>query len=206
MSPEMAEQIFSPGINTKRPGTSKEKGTGLGLLISREFVEHHNGKIWSESEKGKGSVFSFSIPFWQSKDKKYEGVDLQANDQKSNDAPLEGMHILIVEDVEVNYVLLKKMLKKMGATIAHAWNGVEAVEYCDDQRPDAVLMDINMPKMNGIEATTILKTKYPDLPVIIQTTYANSENKEDSLQAGADDYLEKPIIRNKLLNSLRKLF
>lgn len=206
MSENMAEQIFSPGIDTKRPGTSKEKGTGLGLLISREFVEHHKGKIWAESEKGKGSVFSFSIPVLQSKEKKYEGVDLQPNDQNSNDIPLENLYILIVEDVEVNYVLLKKMLEKMGAKIAHAWNGAEAVEYCDHQRPDAVLMDINMPKMNGIDATKALKTKYPDLPVIIQTAYANTENRENSRKAGADDYLEKPIIRSKLLNSLRKLF
>lgn len=206
MSQDMAEKLFSPGFDNRRPGTDKEKGTGLGLLISREFVEHHKGKIWAESEKGKGSKFSFTIPLRQSSKKHYERVEYQENKYSGQDeTPLQDLNILVVEDVEVNYVLLKKMLNKLGATVAHAWDGQEATDYCDHKKPDAVLMDINMPIMDGVEATRIIKQKDSAIPVVIQTAYDNEKNQRKSREAGADGYLEKPIMKDKLLQILLNL-
>ncbi len=206
MDTNMTEKLFSPGHDFKRPGTKKEKGTGLGLLISREFIEQHGGKIWVESSKDSGSVFYFSVPHKQQALKKYDGVEIKNQVQNMNEGLLSGKNILVVEDVEVNYVLLMKILQKLGANVIHAWNGLEAVEYVSKQKPDAILMDINMPIMNGLEATGKIKEIYPDIPVIIQTAYTSSENRIESNKVGADDYIEKPILRSKLENCLKKFF
>lgn len=194
ISEDIVNKLFSPGTDFKRQGTNKERGTGLGLLISREFVEQHNGRIWVESEKGEGSRFYFSIPFKKQKQKKYEGVEQRI----SNTAEKPKGHVLVVEDVKVNYLLLKKLLQNMNLDVSHAEDGKQAVDFVEKQKPDLILMDINMPVMTGIEATQIIKQRYPDIPVVIQTAYTSEENKKASRDAGADDYLEKPIMKEKL--------
>lgn len=206
MNISMTEKLFSPGKDFKRPGTKKEKGTGLGLLISREFVEQHGGKIWVESSFDNGSVFYFSVPHRKRRLKKYDGVELKSQMRDMNKGFLSGKNIMVVEDVEVNYVLLMKILQKLGANVIHAWNGLEALEYLKRQKPDAILMDINMPIMNGLEATKRIKQICPDIPVIIQTAYTSNENRIESKKVGADDYIEKPILRSKLENCLKKFF
>jgi len=110
-------------------------------------------------------------------------------------------NILIAEDVESNFLYLKAVLSKLNAGIFWAKNGVEAVEICDsDQRIDLVLMDLQMPEMNGYEATKILKKKYPLMPIVAQTAFAMSDDREKALDAGCDDYLAKPIKSKDLLS------
>lgn len=110
-------------------------------------------------------------------------------------------NILIAEDVESNYLYLKAVLSKLNAGIFWAKNGIEAVEICDsDQRIDLILMDLQMPEMNGYEATQILKKKYPNLPIVAQTAFAMSDDREKALDAGCDDYLAKPIKSKDLLS------
>ncbi|HEY3372535.1 MAG TPA: response regulator [Prolixibacteraceae bacterium] len=114
-------------------------------------------------------------------------------------------NILIAEDVESNFLYLKAVLSKLNANVFWAKNGKEVLDICEkEQTMDLVLMDLQMPEMNGYEATQILKKKYPALPVIAQTAFAMSDDREKALDAGCDDYLAKPIKSKDLLNITEK--
>jgi len=114
-------------------------------------------------------------------------------------------NILIAEDVESNFLYLKAVLSKLNANIFWAKNGLEVLDICDKEEViDLVLMDLQMPEMNGYEATQILKKKYPHLPVVAQTAFAMSDDREKALAAGCDDYLAKPIKSKDLLNITEK--
>ena len=114
-------------------------------------------------------------------------------------------NILIAEDVESNFLYLKAVLSKLNANVFWAKNGVEVLDICEKEKEmDLVLMDLQMPEMNGYEATQILKKKYPHLPVIAQTAFAMSDDREKALDAGCDDYLAKPIKSKDLLNITEK--
>ncbi|MDP2335084.1 MAG: response regulator [Bacteroidota bacterium] len=113
--------------------------------------------------------------------------------------------ILIAEDVESNFLYLRAVLSKFNATVFWAINGVEAIKICDEEETiDLILMDLQMPEMNGYEATQILKKKYPNLPIIAQTAFAMSEDREKALDYGCDDYLAKPIKSKDLLSVVGK--
>lgn len=114
-------------------------------------------------------------------------------------------NILIAEDVESNFLYLKAVLSKLNATIFWAKNGIEAVEICENgQSIDLILMDLQMPEMNGYEATQILKKKFPDMPIVAQTAFAMSDDREKALDSGCDDYLAKPIKSKDLLSVVGK--
>ena len=113
-------------------------------------------------------------------------------------------NILIAEDVESNFLYLKAVLSKLNATIYWAKNGIEAVEICENNSIDLIFMDLQMPEMNGYEATEILKKKFPMLPIVAQTAFAMSDDREKALDAGCDDYLAKPIKSKDLLSVVEK--
>lgn len=114
-------------------------------------------------------------------------------------------NILIAEDVESNFLYLKAVLSKLNATVFWAKNGIEAVDLCTPENAiDLVLMDLQMPEMNGYEATQILKKQYPKLPIVAQTAFAMSDDREKAMGAGCDDYLAKPIKSKDLLNVVGK--
>jgi two-component system cell cycle response regulator DivK len=114
-------------------------------------------------------------------------------------------NILIAEDVESNFLYLKAVLSKLNATVFWAKNGVEAIEICVQEKSiDLVLMDLQMPEMNGYAATKILKQKFPLLPIVAQTAFAMSDDREKALDAGCDDYLAKPIKSKDLLLVVQK--
>ena len=114
-------------------------------------------------------------------------------------------NIVIAEDVESNFLYLKAVLTKLNANIFWAKNGTEAVDICVNEKTiDLVLMDLQMPEMNGYEATRILKKKYPQLPIVAQTAFAMSEDREKALDSGCDDYLAKPIKSKDLLSVVGK--
>lgn len=109
-------------------------------------------------------------------------------------------NVLIAEDVESNFLYLKAVLSKLNANVFWAKNGLEVIDICDKvESMDLVFMDLQMPEMNGYEATKILKKKYPNLPVVAQTAFAMSDDREKALNAGCDDYLAKPIKSKDLL-------
>jgi two-component system, cell cycle response regulator DivK len=114
-------------------------------------------------------------------------------------------NILIAEDVESNFLYLKAVLSKLNATIFWAKNGIEAVDICNDKNAiDLIFMDLQMPEMNGYEATQILKKRYPNMPIVAQTAFAMSDDREKALDSGCDDYLAKPIKSKDLLSVVEK--
>lgn len=113
--------------------------------------------------------------------------------------------ILIAEDVESNFLYLKAVLSKLNAVIYWAKNGIEAVDICTKVKNiDLVLMDLQMPEMNGYEATEILKKKFPKIPIVAQTAFAMSDDREKAIDAGCDDYLAKPIKSKDLLSMVEQ--
>jgi CheY-like chemotaxis protein len=114
-------------------------------------------------------------------------------------------NIVIAEDVESNFLYLKAVLSKLDVNIFWAKNGYEAIEFCDANDPiDLILMDIQMPELNGYHATKILKERYPKLPIVAQTAFAMSYDREKALSNGCDDYIDKPIKSKVLLNLVQK--
>jgi len=114
-------------------------------------------------------------------------------------------NILIAEDVESNFLYLKAVLSKLNANVFWAKNGIEAIDICVQEKTiDLVLMDLQMPEMNGYVATKILKQKFPELPIVAQTAFAMSDDREKALDAGCDDYLAKPIKSKDLLIVVEK--
>ena len=117
---------------------------------------------------------------------------------------VDNPRILIAEDVESNYLYLSAVLSKIEAKIYWAKNGKEAVEIFKKEDIDLILMDLQMPEMNGYEATRIIKAINPDMPIVAQTAFAMSDDREKALEAGCDDYLAKPIKSKDLLNTVEK--
>jgi PAS domain S-box-containing protein len=173
-------------------------GTGLGLAISKKMVEQMGGSISAASEINKGSIFWFTIPF------KLGTINppLPQNNNINNDYDWGKKSLLIVEDVESNYLYLETVLKKTGINIFWAKDGDEALSYCRIKRPDAVLMDIQLPKKDGYMVTSEILQIYPHTPIIAQTAYAFTDEKEKILKAGCVDYLTKPIDSKLLLETI----
>lgn len=181
-------------------------GTGLGLAISKSLVELLGGAIWVESEVGQGTCIYFTLPAVSST----RSSDLPGEISNVWDYDLldwSDKLILVAEDVDSNYFLIQTILKKTGVQVQWAKNGQEAYEMCrKNYEIDLVLMDIQMPVMNGYDATREIKKIRPSLPVIAQTAYAMSGEKEKSIDAGCDDYIPKPLKKKELLSRIYRFF
>ena len=176
-------------------------GLGLGLSISKAYIEVLGGTISFESKMGEGSTFYFSIPLQYVKS---EPIIVKPIKEK------EGMKsanktILIAEDDNINFLLFQKMMKDKDFKIIRAKNGQEAVDICiSNSNIDLVLMDIKMPVLNGFEAVEQIKPIRPELPIIAQTAYSSSEDRIKIEKAGFDDYITKPLSRERLFELIDK--
>lgn len=167
------------------------KGSGLGLAIVDALVKKLGGVITLESTLGKGSVFSFSIPYLQRKQALKSNRQLDGTLEKP---VLQGKHILIAEDGEANFKYVSALLRGTQAKITWVQNGKESVEaVLSGEHFDLVLMDLRMPIMDGYKASGHIKSIQPKLPIIALTAYAVDGDLEKALEAGCDDYLSKPI-------------
>lgn len=199
--------IFERFIQADIQDKMARQGAGLGLSIAKAYVELLGGKIWLESELGVGSVFYFTFPFnidIKEKTKTHPDV-LSANEEKKIDAESAGLKILIVEDDENSGDYLSVIIKPVSKEILLAKSGIEAVEACRKNPDiDLVLMDIQMPNMNGYEATRQIREFNQKAVFIAQTAYALAGDKEKALEAGCNDYISKPIKKDELLALIQK--
>jgi CheY-like chemotaxis protein len=175
----------------------KYQGTGLGLPIVKKLLALSNSKVAVESESGKGSLFSFSLTFELTKQaEKIEDISLI--DVKN----LKGKKILIVEDNRINQMVTKKILEKNSVHCAIAENGIEAIQMVKNNNYDLVLMDINMPKKNGIEATKEIRCFNYNTPIIALTAVEVVEMRKQIFKSGMNDIIVKPYDINKFNQTL----
>ncbi len=199
IQPEFREEVFIRFRQVESGQRPIMSGMGLGLPISKAFVELLGGHIWLESDPGAGTVVFFTIPWKPVKtlaERKKRKGKLQSG---------EGKTVLVAEDEENNFELLRVILSSTSMEIIHAWDGKQAVELVNEHPEiDLVLMDIKMPVMGGYEATRQIKASKPDLPVIALTAYALPGDREKALNAGCDDYLAKPVSLKAFLSTVKK--
>jgi len=180
------------------------QGAGLGLSISKAYVEMLGGKIWVESQERMGSVFYFTIPCNDETEKVFV-QDVEAS-IKTDYTPRK-LKILIAEDDEASQMLLSMIVEEFTSEIFIANDGIEAVEiYKNNPDIDLILMDVKMPNLNGYDATQQIRELNKNVVIIGQTAYALSFDRQKVMDAGCNDYISKPILMNDLKTLIRKHF
>ena len=205
MSREFQEHMFEPFTQEKDSARTTFTGTGLGLSIVKKLVDKMNGKIDVESEKGKGTVFTITLPFL---------IDLGASDNESvseeKAGTVKGARIMLVEDNDLNMEIAQFTLENEGAVITKAFNGQEAVDIFEKSEPnsfDAILMDIMMPVMDGIAATKAIRAMDrpdADIPIIAMTANAFADDVKRNKEAGMNDQISKPLDARKIISVLSR--
>ncbi|WP_035214676.1 PAS domain S-box protein [Desulfitobacterium hafniense] len=188
--------------------TRKYGGTGLGLAISRKLVEMMGGRIWVESEKGKGSSFGVVLRLKHGDKDTLRFKSTQNNDQSREGSTARSYRILLAEDHIVNSIVITEMLKIQGHRVDIAMDGEEALALYHQNPYDVILMDIQLPRLDGIEVTKRIRASegaQSHTPIIALTAYALQGDREGFLQAGMDEYIPKPVMMEELIMVLDRV-
>lgn len=204
MSEEFQPQIFELFTQEKDSARTTYEGNGLGLPIAKEILDQCGGTITVKSKKGEGSIFKVMIPL---------RIDLSFEPKEQGPVSIEGVKILLVEDNEMNMEIAQYLLEEQGAEITEAHDGEEAVLIWKNSKPgtfDVILMDIMMPKMDGLEATKVIReTQREDaktIPILAMTANSFVEDKQRCKEAGMNEHLSKPLDMKKILEVIGKYY
>jgi CheY-like chemotaxis protein/anti-sigma regulatory factor (Ser/Thr protein kinase) len=208
ISPAKQRQLFQAFSQADTSVTRTYGGTGLGLVISKQLVEQMGGSIELKSQEGVGSSFLFTVMLGITdlvgvRNSEPHPIQLFNNPEFQN---LPGARVLLVEDNEINRIVLKELLEKQGIQVQIAENGVEALNNLEHNGYDCVLMDVQMPIMDGFQATRRLKeiSTLKDIPVIAMTANAMQQDRQKCLEVGMVDFISKPILPLTLYQVLSK--
>lgn len=197
IDPQKQQLIFAPFTQADASTSRRFGGTGLGLAISKELVALMEGELTVQSEPGQGSTFTFSLrcPF---------GDALLADQAELDHTLLKGMHVLVAEDNPVNQLVIKAMLQSIEVEFVLVNDGQQAVDVCGEQNFDLVLMDCQMPLLDGYQATALLRKQFSQqqLPIIALTADVMPEDKAYAVAVGFNSHLAKPLERDKLVQCL----
>ncbi len=204
LSHEQITRLFSAFSQADSSVTRKYGGTGLGLAISKNIINLMGGDIWVKSELNKGTTFTFTAQF---------PIDSNVSNYQEQDLPLEESkivtsskgHLLLVEDNDINQIVATEILHAAGYTLDVAENGQQALDMLEDAHYDCILMDIQMPIMDGYTATGKIREqeKYTKLPIIAMSAHAMKGDKEKSIASGMNEHITKPIDPDELYKVLR---
>ena len=204
MPDENLEKIFERFEQIDNSFSRNQGGTGLGLAIVKKLTELMGGQINVSSKLNEGSAFNVQLPF-----EKQNGTSLlieKKHEEKITPILFKGKTILVAEDNRMNQLLIESILEKFETVAAIAENGYEVLSYLSTQKPDLILMDVQMPGMDGITATKIIREKYGnDIPIIAMTAHVLEQEKQNCLQAGMNKYLTKPINEVALVTTINEL-
>ncbi|NPD45526.1 MULTISPECIES: ATP-binding protein [unclassified Lentimicrobium] len=199
------EAVFERFIQADISNKMALSGAGLGLSITKAYVELLGGKIWLESQEGKGSTFFFTLPYQIPEES--ETIKTTEQTKVEEIDYLKSLKIMIAEDDETSKTLIVKLVRKLSKEIIEVTSGIEAVEQCCKHSDiDLILMDIQMPEMNGHEATQEIRKFNKEVIIIAQTAYGLAGDKEKALEAGCNEYLAKPIDNIELYSLIKKYF
>ena len=207
MTEEFQKYVFEPFAQEHTGSRTKFAGTGLGMAISRKLVEKMGGTINLESEKGVGTTFVIRVPFRINTDRSD-----RSEIEKKPEVSIQGLHILLAEDNELNMEISEFVLQNEGADVTKAWNGQEAVERFRKSKVgefDVILMDIMMPVKNGYEATKLIRSLDREdaktIPIIAMTANAFTEDRIRAKEAGMDEHIAKPVDAELLVKVIHEL-
>ena len=207
MTEEFQKHIFEPFAQEHTGSRTKFAGTGLGMPITKKLVEKMGGTITFESEKGVGTTFVIRVPFKIDPD-----ADKREEQKEVSEKSINGLHILLAEDNELNMEIAEFVLQNEGADVTKAWDGQEAVELFRNSEPgefDVILMDIMMPVMNGYEATKMIRSldreDAKEVPIIAMTANAFTEDRIRAKAARMDEHVAKPVDVELLIKVIHKL-
>ncbi|HWY10614.1 MAG TPA: response regulator [Bacteroidia bacterium] len=201
---ESLNKIFESFTQAANDTSRKYGGTGLGLSITRQLIELQGGTIWVSSTLNKGSLFEFKLNFW--KDLRHNNLNHSAPKYNLDQFPLKGVKVLVVEDNTFNQILASKILENWQCVVEIAENGKIAIEKVKKNNFDIILMDIQLPEMDGYETTNFIRNKIAPpkskVPIIAMTAHAFSNEADKCFKAKMNDYISKPFDENKLFNKI----